>query len=505
MNVWGERDTRVLCVGVDADVESDAGEDQVTFDVRRVETTAEARALFDDTPVTSWYPDCVVSGALSVRGGDEDGDDALDFLRWIDERTNGVATVLAPGPEGSERRAARTVAAGITGYCPAGDSLGEAVQAALERVGSEQNREHGFDSRYRTLAENLPNGAVALYDRTLRYLVVEGTVFDDLPLDRDQLEGERLEDAHSPDFLERYGALYRAALDGEHSEFEFTYAGRTFRGHTVPVRDRTGAVVGGMALTQDVTTERAQRNRLERRNRRLDRFASIVSHDLRTPLNVVEGSLVLLREAAHEGDRATVDENAERISRACRRMTDIVDNVLTLARQPDTVDDPDDAAFAEAVRNVWTLLDTQGANLVVDAREGVVVRADESALRRLLENLLSNALTHGRADRDDDVTVRVEWLDGDDPGFAVSDDGPGLTAEERARAFDWGYTTGEAGVGFGLAIVQGVVEAHEWTVSAGQSATGGARFEVRGVDPVSTAGDGTAEQERERKRRGGDE
>ncbi|AUV81906.1 hypothetical protein C2R22_09800 [Salinigranum rubrum] len=498
MNVRGEVDTRVLWVGVDADVGESPGE----FDVRRVATAAEACALLDDTLADSWYPDCVVGGVLSGRGddgdadGDDTGDDGLGFLRRVDEHTHGVATVFAPGTEGSERLAARAVAAGITGYCPADESLEEAVRTALERVDSDRGQGHDVDRRYRMLAENLPNGAVALYDRELRYLVVGGTVFDDLPLDRDHLEGERFEDAHSPAFVERYGALYRAALDGEHSDFEFTYAGRTFRGHTVPVRDRAGAVVAGMALTQDVTTEHAQRARLERQNRRLDRFASIVSHDLRTPVNVVEGSLVLLREAAHEGDEATVDQNAERISRACRQMTDIIDNVLTLARQPDAVDDPADVAFVETVRSVWTLIDSRGTDLVVDAGEDVTVRADESALRRLLENLLSNAVTHGKTDRGDEATVRVEWFDGDVPGFAVSDDGPGLAPEERDRAFDWGYTTDEGGVGFGLGIVQGVAEAHGWTVSAGESRSGGARFEVRGVDHVAPADGAAAERER---------
>ena len=497
MNDWGERDVRILCVGDGADV----GESRAEFDVRHVETAAEARTLLDTA--SSWDTDCIVSGVLTGRsdddadsGGDGHDEDGLDFLRWVDEHTPGVATVLAPGAEGSERLAARALAAGITGYCPAGESLEEAIRTALERVDSARKRDHGVDRRYRTLAENLPNGAVALYDRDLRYLVVGGTVFDDLSLDRDHLEGERLEDAHSPAFLERHGAPYRAALDGERSEFEFTYANRTFRAHTVPVHDGTGPVVAGMALTQDITTERAQRARLERQNRRLDRFASIVSHDLRTPVNVVEGSLVLLREAAHEGDGATVDENAERISRACRRMTDIIDNVLTLARQPDAVDDPDDVAFAETVLSVWALLDSTGAELAVDAGEDVTVRADESALRRLLENLLSNAITHGQTGRDGEATVRVEWFDGDNPGFAVSDDGPGLTPEGRDRAFDWGYTTDEAGVGFGLGIVQGVAEAHGWTVSAGESAAGGARFEVRGVDHVATADDAAAERGR---------
>ncbi|WP_372912635.1 ATP-binding protein [Salinigranum sp.] len=494
MNERGERRVRVLCVGVDTDVGDD-------FDVRHVETAAAARTAVERDASTSWFPNCVVSGTLTGAGGGVESDvDGLGLLRWVDECTHRVATVLAPGAAGSERLASRAVAAGVTGYYPAGDSLAETVRTALERVRRDGEGDQGVDRRYRTLAENLPNGAVALYDRDLRYLVVEGTAFDALPVDRVHLEGERFGDAHSPAYVERYGSLYRAALDGERSEFEFTYAGRTYRGHTVPVRDRTGAVVAGMALTQDVTDAREQRARLERQNERLDRFASIVSHDLRTPLNVVDGSLVLLREAVADGDQTAVDENLDRISRACRRMNHIVENVLTLARQPDRIDDTGDIPLAETVRSVWSHLDTEGTVLVVDVdgRETTTVRADGHALRRLLENLFANAVTHGSADGDT-VTVRVEWIDEDDacgPGFAVSDDGPGLSREAREHAFDWGYTTEGSGVGFGLGIVQRIAEAHGWTVSVTQSTAGGARFEVRGVDCATRPPDVAAEPER---------
>jgi signal transduction histidine kinase len=493
MNERGEGRVRVLCVGVDTDVGDD-------FDVRHVETAAAASTAVERDASTSWFPNCVVSGTLTGAGdGVESDAGGLGLLRWVDEHTHRVATVLAPGAAGSERLASRAVAAGVTGYCPAGDSLAEAVRTAVGRV---RRDGEGVDRRYRTLAENLPNGAVALYDRDLRYLVVEGTAFDALPVDRDHLEGERLGDAHTSAYVEQYGSLYRAALDGERSEFEFTYAGRTYRGHTVPVRDRTGAVVAGMALTQDVTDAHEQRARLQRQNERLDRFASIVSHDLRTPLNVVDGSLVLLREAAADGDQAAVDENVDRISRACRRMNDIVENVLTLARQPDRIGDTDDVPLAETVRSVWGHLDTEGAVLVVDVdgRETTTVRADGHALRRLLENLFVNAVTHGSAGGDT-VTVRVEWVAGDEgdagrPGFAVSDDGPGLSDEAREHAFDWGYTTDGSGVGFGLGIVQRIAEAHGWTVSATQSTAGGARFEVRGVDCAARPPDVAAEPER---------
>jgi signal transduction histidine kinase len=77
------------------------------------------------------------------------------------------------------------------------------------------------------------------------------------------------------------------------------------------------------------------------------------------------------------------------------------------------------------------------------------------------------------------VTVTVGDSDG---GFYVADDGPGVPPEERHRAFEPGYSTNPDGTGFGLQVVQRVAEVHGWTVELVESADGGARFEVTGVD-----------------------
>lgn len=67
-------------------------------------------------------------------------------------------------------------------------------------------------------------------------------------------------------------------------------------------------------------------------------------------------------------------------------------------------------------------------------------------------------------------------------GFYVEDDGPGVPVEQQDRLFEPGFTTAEAGTGFGLSIVKEIAEAHGWTVRVTDSDAGGARFEVTGVD-----------------------
>lgn len=261
----------------------------------------------------------------------------------------------------------------------------------------------------------------------------------------------------------------------------------------VPWYDADGSIAGLIGVTIDITQEEAYRRLLERQNRRLEEFASVVSHDLRNPLNVAEGYLELARETGNT-------DYLTRVATAHDRMNELVDDVLTLARGGNDIHEVDDLSLDSLVTEAWKTVDTQEATLDVVDRLGRV-RADETRLRELLENLFRNGIEHGEraagrsasddaeGSRDDErlasaVTVRVGRLN---DGFYVEDDGPGIPEAERERVFDQGVTTSPGGTGFGLAIVRRVADAHGWTVSitdASDSDTG-ARFEIRGVDDVA--------------------
>ncbi|MFB6302272.1 MAG: ATP-binding protein [Haloferacaceae archaeon] len=238
-----------------------------------------------------------------------------------------------------------------------------------------------------------------------------------------------------------------------------------------------------LAAHAEVALERVERAReLRRRNERLDEFASIVAHDLRNPLNVLDGSLDLLRET---GDPAHLRQCAS----AADRMGRLIDDLLTVARGGAPVEDPEPVRLAPLVETCWEAVGGEGATLDVDA--SLTVRADEDRLRQLFENLLRNGVEHGstndRSTPDDSgdhtgsaVTVEVGEL-GDGDGFYVADDGPGIPDAERERIFRSGYSTATDGTGFGLAIVERIAEAHGWEVRATESRAGGARIEVGGV------------------------
>ncbi|QLG27815.1 response regulator [Halorarum halophilum] len=204
---------------------------------------------------------------------------------------------------------------------------------------------------------------------------------------------------------------------------------------------------------------------LRQQNERLAGFASVVSHDLRNPLNVAQGRLRMAREE-RDSDHLAV------VARAHDRMQRLIEDLLVLAREGETAIDVETVDLPAAIDESWGHVETKDARLEVEAN-GVVL-ADRGRLQQLLENLFRNAIEHGGPD----VTVTVADLG---TGFSVEDDGPGIPSEHRDRLFEAGYSGTDHGTGFGLAIVERIADAHGWGVTATEGRDGGARFELTGV------------------------
>ncbi|ACV11694.1 histidine kinase [Halorhabdus utahensis DSM 12940] len=221
----------------------------------------------------------------------------------------------------------------------------------------------------------------------------------------------------------------------------------------------------GRALVFTDETHREQyRKELERQNDRLDSFASMLSHDLRNPLNVAQGRLELARDE-HDSEHLVAANDA------LTRIETLIEDVLQLARQGQPVEETDRVSLGAIARDAWGMVETAEAELVVDSDHDV--EADPDRLQRLFENLFRNSIEHGG----EDVTVTVGALD-DTEGFFVVDDGRGVPEEERDQVFESGYSTAEDGTGFGLSIVEQIVAAHEWTIDLADVETG-TRFEIR--------------------------
>lgn len=234
-----------------------------------------------------------------------------------------------------------------------------------------------------------------------------------------------------------------------------------------PIRDESGDIDRWIRFQKDVTDYKQHEQELERQNDRLEQFASIVSHDLRSPMSVATARIELAKDKIDDGS-----DDLDAALDALDRMETIVDDTLKLARQGNTVGDLEAVSLESAAEESWRTTDTADASLEI--ADDLEIRADEERLRTLLQNLFTNAARHAGPE----ASVRVGATD---DGFYIRDDGPGVPGEERESVFEPGYTTVRDGTGFGLAIVKEVAEAHGWTVDVTASEAGGARFEIGDV------------------------
>lgn len=216
--------------------------------------------------------------------------------------------------------------------------------------------------------------------------------------------------------------------------------------------------------------------RQEERERVLDIVGSL-AHDLRGPLNVAEGYLDIARNAASENDFDPTP--FERVSEALDRIEQLVTGMQTRVKEGQIDTTADRVNLEQVAESSWAVVPTADAQLVID--ETMQFQGNTANVQRIFENLFRNAVEHGG----DDVTIRVGALD-DETGFYVADDGPGIPETEREQVFEQGFSNDDTDAlsGFGLSIVQWIIEAHGWTITITESAAGGTRFEIVSVDII---------------------
>ena len=316
----------------------------------------------------------------------------------------------------------------------------------------------------RTVFESISSGVYVL-DRQHRIVDSNRAGRVLLELDEDVIGEPFTESVPEPLAEHVHSGDRETIIEIERDKPEGTAESQYWQVQVTPVETDSGRRQGQLVVVDDVTDQHRQRQQLEAQNERLQEFTSVVSHDLRNPLNVASGNLHLAQDDCESPHLDTVDQ-------ALGRMEALIEDLLALARQGVESTDPEPLALADVATTAWETVDTRAATLHNEMTRTVM--ADRSRLHQLFENLFRNAVEHGS----EGVTITVGELD---DGFYVADDGTGIPSEERQQVFESGYTTSEEGTGFGLRIVEQVAEAHGWAVELAESADGGARFEITGV------------------------
>ena len=414
-----------------------------------------------------------------------------------------------------------------------------ATTGVVRDVSDRRERERELE-RYEAVFEQLNDGIYVL-DGDDRLIYVNDRYASMKKVPREELLGTHITEWVSETVVERAGEIREGIREGARDSGTIETTLEDADGRETPIELRLINVerdghTERIGVVRDITERKGREQELKRQNARLEEFASVVSHDLRNPLRVAEGRVEL---AGEECDSV----HLEAAERAHDRMDTLIEDLLALAREGEAVTDFESVELGSVVGRSWSNVETGDAELQVEIDRSV--RADESRLKQVFENLFRNSVEHastsnrlqaddsvehgstssrmksddsvehastsnrpqaddsvehGRSRDGDAVSCDEEnsgtefpnrSTDGRDllvtigelaDGFYVADDGPGIPAENREDVFDLGYSTNADGTGFGLSIVERIVDAHGWEIAVTESADGGARFEITGVE-----------------------
>jgi PAS domain S-box-containing protein len=391
-----------------------------------------------------------------------------------EDETYGVLSIYANRPHAFDGRERRVV-----------EQLGEVV--GLDIALAERDRElRERERQYRTLAENVPNATVTMFDTVGAYVTVAGTLLEDVVgVTADALVGKHPEDvdAFAPEARAALGAAHDDALAGERVERDVAVEDRTFFVRAIPIRDE-GSITGGIALKQDVTKRREHREQLEHERERLEYVNRLLRHNLLNSLNVVHARTNLLEGHVDEEARPHLETASSRLD----EMIDFVETMRSLMHI--LVDDDHDSepiALADVLADEVEKL-REAYDVDVHAAVPAVDVAADELLPEVFENLLVNAVQHNDADQPAVfVDVAVDRANGE-ATVSVADNGTGVDAEMRDGLFEKGEKGFDSpGTGFGLYLVRETVDAYGGDVELVDDEHSGATFAV--TLPLADVGD----------------
>ena len=233
--------------------------------------------------------------------------------------------------------------------------------------------------------------------------------------------------------------------------------------------------------------------RLEESFDRLAQFSANLSHELRTPINNLRGEteVALAQANLPEEYRAVLESSLEEFD----RFTRLIDNLLFIAKA-ENAEAKIDGEDLDVPREVAAVMEYYEAvadeeSVQIKQRGEAQLRGDSVLFRRLLSNLLSNALRH--TPRDGTIEIATGRLDGGAVEILVRDTGEGIAPDHLARIFDRFYrvepklngSESKRGFGLGLSIVKSIMSMHDGTVSV--ESVEGKGTTVRLVFPASRA------------------
>lgn len=226
-------------------------------------------------------------------------------------------------------------------------------------------------------------------------------------------------------------------------------------------------------------------------------FVSMTSHEFRTPLAIIDGSVQRLQRRIDNLDKVYVEERIKKIKNATQRMVTLIDSTLSASRieagEVDIELSPVDLAGVVANLCISHQEISEGHKITYDVRKlPRNMLADNTKLRQIFTNLLSNAVKYSPGATE--IIVKG-YIEKSRAYITVQDFGIGISQADWVKIFDRYFrsnnTTGISGTGIGLCLVLSLLELHGGSISVESEVDAGSIFKVQ--LPINNPGDEVAE------------
>jgi two-component system phosphate regulon sensor histidine kinase PhoR len=349
-----------------------------------------------------------------------------------------------------------------------GGNEAQRVAIALEDILTRQrklDRQVGERSAGQKAIFSAMQDGLLVVDRGRRIALVNRAFHELFGIGEDALGVPLLERVRDPAVEQIVGETFR---ERGPSQGELVIGNREFQMTSVPMGNDNGEITGAVILFHDISElKRADQIRRD--------FVANVSHELRTPLSILRGYIETMLDDP-KMPRAECARILEVMEQHSKRLGLLANDLLTLAQLESgsstmQLSEIDPAQFLDGVARDWNKkFATKALKVVIDLPANFPsIRADETRLREVFDNLLDNALKY--SNKNGEIRLAAE-RHGSQVMLSVSDDGIGISQEDLPRIFERFYRADKArsrelgGTGLGLSIVKHIAQLHGGRVEA---------------------------------------
>jgi PAS domain S-box-containing protein len=356
----------------------------------------------------------------------------------------------------------------------------------ITEIKTAEERLKQSEQLYRQIARNVPNSAIFIFDKDMRFVLTEGALIGVITAPKELLEGKTIYEVTDPTLLPDRERRYKAVLNGSSQMEQYEEDDRSLLINILPIKDDSGHIIYGMAIILDITDLKMAQKELEekastlkRSNEELERFAYVASHDLQGPLRTITSYLQLLEQRYFADLGPDAKDFISFSVSGAKRMQQLITDLLNYSRLNSVPRPYQDVNLNELVFVVTKNLEStiQSTEAIIEYGNLPVIFAEQYQLTQMLQNLVDNGM---KFVKDKAPHIKINCTEtGDFWQISVSDNGIGIEPEFKEKIFlifqrlhaDNEYP----GTGIGLAICKKVADLHDgniWFESApGQGTT----------------------------------